>query len=410
MTSRLERSIFAALAAAFAFGIATLWIPEMWPWAVFQSLVMTATAACLLLYAWKPAGFRFDPWLLAPLAVAAIGAVQLALRKTVDIERTRRGVFEWATYASAAYLAFLGCRNARLRRRALQLFVLAGAALALASTVQNYAAPGRVLWLFDSGYSDGVFGPFVYHTKLANFAELAIPAALWLAVTEGRRRALYITAAVVLAATVVAAASRGGVGILAVEFIVVGIAARRSRLGRSHLGETALATALVVAVATCGWEVAFERFASQNPLQDLRWPIASTSIEMAQQYWTTGSGLGTWSTVYPEFARFDAHIFINQAHCDWLQWLVEGGVLFPALMAVMLAAVIRSARCEWWTLGLAFVWLHGLVDYPAADAGVRGFTVGVLGRGGGSEYSTVREPRVQSAFRGWPASVRVLGR
>jgi hypothetical protein len=31
------------------------------------------------------------------------------------------------------------------------------------------------------------------------------------------------------------------------------------------------------------------------------------------------------------------------------------------LMAIM---AIRSARREWWTLGVAFVWFHGLWDYP----------------------------------------------
>jgi hypothetical protein len=85
---------------------------------------------------------------------------------------------------------------------------------------------------------------------------------------------------------------------------------------------------------------------------------------MARRFWRFGCGLGTWSTVYPEFARFDVHVFVNQAHCDWLQWTAEGGIALPLLAVAMLTVVLRAARREWWVVGLAVVWLHGFFDYP----------------------------------------------
>jgi hypothetical protein len=232
--------------------------------------------------------------------------------------------------------------------------------LALLSTIQNYSSPGRVLWLFDSGYKDIVFGPFVYHTKLANFAELAIPVAVWLASAEKRRRGLYLGCAVVLAGSVVASASRGGILVLMLEALVLGVISQARRPIPLAIG----LFGILICSSVFGWELAAHRFASIDPGEDLRWPLVATSFEMARRYWLTGCGLGTWSLVYPEFARFDLHLFINQAHSDWLQWLDEGGIWFPVVMGGMLALALKAARREWWTLGLVFVWLHGVADYP----------------------------------------------
>ena len=355
---------FYILAAAFTFGIGTLWINSLWPFAVFQAVIVLSACTWLGIAAFRP-DLRVSPWLALPFAVALWGMGQLVRGRSENLWQTRQSVFAWVTHGCVAVLAYQVCRDRRWRAISLRVFAITAGALALLSTVQNYAAPGRVLWLFDSGYADGVFGPFVYHTKLANFAELGIPVALWLALNERRARGVYVAAAIVLAAAVVASASRGGTVVVGLEFLTVGFIAARGHLkGRAIQTGLAFTGALLAGLMVCGWDLAFDRFQQNDPLRDLRLPIARTSVDMAQQYWLTGSGLGTWNSVYPGFARFDIHAFVNQAHCDWLQWLVEGGILFPAIMLGMAALAIRAARREWWTLGVVFVWLHGAWDYP----------------------------------------------
>ncbi len=360
---RFRSVTFIALLGAFTFGVGTLWIDSLWPFALFQAVIVSIACLWFCVTAFKPR-VQSSYWLTLPFLVAALGAMQFMLGRTVNAWQTRLSVFEWVTHGCAAVLAFQVCQDNRFRLITLRTFALVSGALALLSTIQNYSAPGRVLWLFDSGYSDAVFGPFVYHTKLANFAELAIPVALWLALNERRSRPVYAAAAVALAASVVASASKGGIVVLALEFaILCGIAVRRHNGGVSLRTVLAFTAALTIGVAVSGWELAWDRL-SMDPLRDLRFPIVYSSLEMARRYWLTGSGLGTWSFVYPAFAHFDIHVLINQAHCDWLQWLDEGGVLFPAIMLLMSIIAIRTARREWWTLGVVFVWFHGLLDYP----------------------------------------------
>ena len=362
-SQRLRSVTFIALVGAFTFGLGTLWMDSLWPFAVFQAVIVSMACLWFCMAAFTPQ-VQASYWLALPFMVAALGAMQFLLGRTANAWQTRQCVFEWVTHGCAAVLAFQVCRDQRFRLMTLRTFALVSGALALLSTIQNYSAPGRVLWLFDSGYSEGVFGPFVNHTKLANFAELAIPVALWLALHEGRGRALYAAAAVVLAGAVVASASRGGIVVLVMEFAILCCIAVRRHKRRMSMGTgLVFAAALAMGVAVSGWELAWDRFGS-DPLGDLRLPIAFSSLEMARRYWITGSGLGTWRFVYPAFAHFDIHVLINQAHCDWLQWLNEGGVLLPAIMLVMSILAIRSARREWWTLGVVFVWFHGLWDYP----------------------------------------------
>lgn len=77
-----------------------------------------------------------------------------------------------------------------------------------------------------------------------------------------------------------------------------------------------------------------------------------------------GVGLGNWSTIYPAYAIFDNGLFANQAHNDWAQWTVEGGIPLLLLFLWMAGWAIRRALRYAWAVGPATVFLHCFVDYP----------------------------------------------
>src|SRR4029078_13478389 len=78
----------------------------------------------------------------------------------------------------------------------------------------------------------------------------------------------------------------------------------------------------------------------------------------------TGFGLGTWPSVYPGYALFDDGTFVNQAHNDWMQWAVEGGMPFFLILLAVAAWSVRPAVQSLWGIGLCVVFLHSLIDYP----------------------------------------------
>jgi O-antigen ligase len=55
-----------------------------------------------------------------------------------------------------------------------------------------------------------------------------------------------------------------------------------------------------------------------------------------------GWGLGTFPTVYPSFRSFYTNLFVNEAHNDYAQLLVETGLIGFALMLWFVFCMYRS--------------------------------------------------------------------
>ena len=90
-----------------------------------------------------------------------------------------------------------------------------------------------------------------------------------------------------------------------------------------------------------------------------------------------GWGLGTFPIVYPEFRSFYTTFFVNQAHNDYLQLLVETGVAGFSIAVWFLVLVFRRAarKLKNWTenasgtmtvaalLGCIGILVHSLLDF-----------------------------------------------
>jgi O-antigen ligase len=102
-------------------------------------------------------------------------------------------------------------------------------------------------------------------------------------------------------------------------------------------------------------------------------------------------GLGTWSTAYPAYALRDNGLFANQAHNDWAQWAVEGGLPFLLLMLWIAVRSVRPALRSLWGIGVLAVFVHSLVDYPLQRPALAGFFFVFL-----AVMESAREPEKKS--------------
>jgi hypothetical protein len=68
--------------------------------------------------------------------------------------------------------------------------------------------------------------------------------------------------------------------------------------------------------------------------------------------------------VYPAFATFDPGAFVNQAHCDWLQWTAEGGLAVGLAMLSLAVWSFLPAIRSIWGIGVIAVLIHAAFDYP----------------------------------------------
>jgi len=106
--------------------------------------------------------------------------------------------------------------------------------------------------------------------------------------------------------------------------------------------------------------------------------VAISSLHMAADRPWFGFGLGTWTTVYPKYASFDPGLYMNRAHCDWLEWTAEGGFPFGVLIVTLFLWSLRPAFQTVWGLGVVSVFLHATVDYPFSRPALGSWTILVI--------------------------------
>ena len=109
----------------------------------------------------------------------------------------------------------------------------------------------------------------------------------------------------------------------------------------------------------------------------IRAAIVKDGFRVVREHPFFGWGLGTFSTVYPSFRSFYSKFEVNEAHNDFLQLLVETGVVGFALMTVFLVLVFRNGMnsIEHWRrdpgasttlaalLGCTGLLIHGMSDF-----------------------------------------------
>jgi O-antigen ligase len=355
----------AAVTALICLGILTLWVPERWALAAYQAGVFGVGLFWAAGMAVRPAPLRWRYALIVLAGPAICGLIQLATGHTVYRGETWNWVLNWSVNWLLFGLALQFANNAELGRAFLNAVMYFGFALSVISTLQMYTSDGKIFWIFPSGYTDFSLGPFVNRNLYSVFIEMVLPLVLYRAIKNPPRAFVYWLMSSVMVASVVAAASRAGLGLVTAEIAVIIVLAWWRGYDRSTIarGVAQFAVLAAIFIAVVGPEVVWQRFRDADPFAGRR-EMVDSSIRMAREKPWTGFGLGTWPTVYPAYALYDDGTFVNEAHNDWLQWAVEGGLPLAATMLIFAVLIIRPAWRSIWGLGLMAVLVHCLVDYP----------------------------------------------
>lgn len=169
----------------------------------------------------------------------------------------------------------------------------------------------------------------------------------------------------VLAPFLLIAGSRGGL-LLGMAMLFVGAlytyAVWRTSYGRHGTSKprgrrdaivvAAGATALVAVLGAMAWfsrSLALDRLLGKNVEFDLRFQILPTIIELTKSQFPWGSGFGSFEFIYKQFEPTDLLMpsYVNQAHNDWLQILLEGGLPAAVLLIAFVAWIGQCAFMLW---------------------------------------------------------------
>lgn len=348
-----------ALLGLLVFGLFTLWVETAWMWAIEQVGVFLLTAWCLL------AGLKKLAPAMLPLAgVVFLCGVQLVTYTTVDRWETTTQLYTWLAWLAACWVSYASLTDEGETETFLERVQIVGVAIAVLAILHRTTSHGKVFWVFETGRK-AVMGVFPYENQYAAFILLVLPGTLLRALQGRAHRWSWMAGAGLMVASVISSSSVAGAALVLVETLLIVVIAtgeshwpwsRRAALGAWILGLTFLLGSI------SGWADMLADLERHNAMESRRLLTLST-IEMARERPWTGWGMGTWTEVYPAYARFDDGVFDNAAHDDWAQWASDGGIGMLILMAAFTAMILRPAFQSVWGIGLLFVLAYSLMEF-----------------------------------------------
>jgi O-antigen ligase len=385
----------AVLWTTIAVSVVVMWVQARWPTSVPEIAAFGLAAVWIVACLIGRSRLQVSPVLIPLGAVVFWGILQIGAGSTVFAWRTKVADLYWAGNLAVVFAALQTFDGSRVRAKFFRALLIFGFAVAVISPLQSLNPDNKVFWLFERPQTFWIpFGPFPYTNQYAAFIELLLPVALFFALTEERWRTFYVLAAAVMYTSVIAAASRMGLALTTAEMLIVPALVARSRklsLRRIRTAAILFAGIFVMLILAAGPAKVLEKLMADDPY-GIRRDFTSTSLEMIQAKPLLGFGLGNWATAYPKFAHIDDGLYANEAHNDWAQWAVEGGLpLFAIMLGLAIFCVPRALRSGW-GFGVAAVFVHCLVDYPiqrTAVAVVFFAMIGAICAYGGKEARTI---------------------
>lgn len=296
---------------------------------------------------------RWNPLYFPALVFGFVVAVQIAFNLTVYRYETVLMGLRYTAFAALVFLVVQVTGDERSSKILFYAFGLFGFAIAAFAISQDLSAHGKLYWVFSPPGGSPVFGPYLNHDHYAGLMEMITPFALVMSLGKLVRkeaRMLAVFAAVLMAGSIVLSGSRAGTFSLIAELVFLFFAA--SEVRRPARFRYSLLALFFCAVGFLGWMGSKELWQHFGNLTDtIRPAILKDSLQMIRVRPFLGWGLGTFSTAYPPFRSFYTELFVNAAHNDYLQTLVETGALGFACMVWFLAVLYRQGfkQISHWT-------------------------------------------------------------
>ena len=370
----------AGLCAVLFFAILAFGAVNEWSTFVFEA------GAVILLLAWtgqkvfsgelKLAG---SPLYLPALCFFGLLVAQLTLHTSAYPYATKYELLQYIAYGIFLLIATECIQQEDARQKFGFVLIAFGAGYAFYAMAQELTSSGKFFWLYTPRFHGSIYGSYVNHDHYAGLMEMLVPFPLVVAMgrmVKGAQRVLVGFCAVFMATTIVLSGSRGGMISFAFEiFAFAALTLYQKRNPRIALATFGLCISVLGFLLFLGKGKVLGRLGELGP--DMRFKITRDCLRIFAHKPVLGWGLGTFPTIYPSFRSFYTNLFVNEAHNDYAQLLVETGLIGFGLMLWFVFRLYRtgfptSRRWEFkWDaavslaalLGCTAMLLHSLVDF-----------------------------------------------
>jgi O-antigen ligase len=266
------------------------------------------------------------------------------------------------------------------------------------------AAFQALLALMEYGIGHSANGTFVNRDHLAGFLEMALPMSVAMLVASlgqakpisshkrsfrdrlrvfiynyCNRTVLYGAIALAVLLGLIFTQSRTGVGLAMLIILICAVLFSKRLGGNNAYGMVGTYAAIGISLAVLiGLVPVLDRFVLNDHMQDARWVIYATMQQVIADSLPFGTGVGSFAEVFPRYHPVEiTGVVVNRAHNDYLEWIMEGGVVAAMLIIGFLSLYVMRWRALWlsqrWDtfhfiqiaagIGLLAILLHSLVDF-----------------------------------------------
>jgi len=267
-------------------------------------------------------------------------------------------------------LLLMICR--KLTARTVMMVIVALGLINASLGMLQILAPTDVLYFYQITNEGSPVGLFANTNHSATFAAISLTIIAYLMMEENLQKSevpggnidIYrvILACLFLLVFMVLIVNRSRAGLLAASIAIIYvsavlatrvIASRNAQASPSTLkgrnllfagGFALVGLLMIIVLLFSGQSEAMNRLLANDSVGELRTDILPTLVDMIRTYFPFGSGFGSFENVYyihekPEFLR---PTYLNQAHNDVLQFLIEGGLVAAVLFAAGAFWVART--------------------------------------------------------------------
>ncbi|MGH9732385.1 MAG: O-antigen ligase family protein [Candidatus Acidiferrales bacterium] len=289
-------------------------------------------------------------WLYFPvLGLIAFCVAQKFFGLSAYPYATEINLLKWIAYFALVFLAVETFRSAAQLETLSIFLVNLGFLVALFAIAQHYTFNGKLYWFVPLPQSSEPFGPFVDRDHFAGFVELTAPlglAMLFNGTWRGEKAALVALFTAVPIAALVLCGSRGGIVGLAFASLFLIFVLRRPNIGIRQL--FAFASLMILCGAFVFWFGAsatmqrFETLTANSISRDQRVSMDRDTWRIFLDHYSTGTGLGTLETVFPQYETNYTGRVVDHAHNDYLELLAETGVIGGLLGLAFIVLLFRQ--------------------------------------------------------------------
>src|ERR1700733_1962689 len=376
----LQRVLVLGLCALLIFAVLAFGAVNEWSTFAFEA------GAAVLFLVWagkqllsKQVKLSSNPLHFPAFLFFGLILAQVALGKSAYRYVTEYEALQYVSYGIVLLIATEFVRAESTRKVFALVMIAFGALYSFFALAQELTSNGKIFWVIHPQFGGSIYGSYVNHNHYAGLMEMLVPFPLVASMGHrfrGGKRALIAFSAILMASTIFLSSSRGGMLAFIVEIVLfAAVTLVQRRNPRVAVGLIAVCVLVFSFLIFLGKGQVLGRLGDLGP--QIRLNMTKDCLRMFSLRPLWGWGLGTFPTVYPSYRSFYTNLFVNEAHNDYAQLLVETGLLGFGLTLGFLVRLYRyglptSRRSEFqWDeavslaalLGCTGILLHSFVDF-----------------------------------------------